>query len=462
MDVGANGEVSFWWKDVGGRPPYRAPLPGPLEVDVCIVGGGFTGLWTAYYLKKSQPALSVAVLEREFAGYGASGRNGGQLAGAMSWNRARYVASSSEAAVVAFERALAGTVGEILRIAAEEGIDADILRTDLLTIARTPSQLQRLEADHRQSLNIGVMDEPMELISGPQLQARVNIDGALGASVTHGVARIQPAKLVGGLAAAVERLGVPIYERTTVQSLSKGCVRTDRGRVKAQWIVRATEGYTAALAGYHRTWLPLNSAIIVTEPLPPEVLESIGWRNSEILLESAHVYSYIQKTREDRIAFGGRGVPYRFGSGIDHDGETQAATIVQLRDAMHRIFPQTRATRLDHAWCGVLGTPRDWCAAVGLDAESGIAWAGGYVGDGISTSNLAGRTLADLIAGRQSDLTRLPWVNRQVRSWEVEPLRWLGVHAMYRLYRIADAREAATRMRATSRLASFANGITGR
>jgi glycine/D-amino acid oxidase-like deaminating enzyme len=460
MAVGVNGEVSFWWKDAGGRPAYRAPLPGPLDVDVCIVGGGYTGLWTAYYLKQAQPGLSVAILEREFAGYGSSGRNGGQLSGGMSWNRGRYLAASNEAQVVAFERALAGSVAEIRRVASEERIDADIHSTDLLTIARTPSQLQRLEADYQQSLTTG--GHPMELIDGPQLASRVAIDGALGASVTHGVARVQPAKLVRGLAAAVERLGVPIYERTTVHSLAKGRVGTDRGPIKARRIVRATEGYTAGLAGYHRTWLPLNSAIVVTEPLPPEGLASIGWRNNEILLECAHLYTYIQKTRENRIAFGGRGVPYRFGSRTDHDGETQAATIAKLREGLHRLFPQTRDLRLDHAWCGVLGTPRDWCATVGLDSESGIAWAGGYVGDGISTSNLAGRTLADLVLDEPSDLTRLPWVNRRVRNWEVEPLRWLGVNAMYRLYKIADAQEAASGNTATSRLASLANRITGR
>ena len=158
---------------------------------------------------------------------------------------------------------------------------------------------------------------------------------------------------------------------------------------------------------------------------------------------------------------GGRGVPYRFGSRTDHRGVTQDATIEMLREILHRLLPQTRDVKLDHAWCGVLGVPRDWCTTVGLDPSTGIAWAGGYVGLGVSTSNLSGRTLADLVLERKTDLTALPWVNRKVRRWEPEPLRWLGIHAMYGLYRMADAQEARQGGTKTSWLATFADWLTG-
>ena len=275
------------------------------------------------------------------------------------------------------------------------------------------------------------------------------------------MARVQPAKLVQGLAKAVERLGVTIFEGTAVTGLEKGVVTTDRGRVTAPVIIRATEGSTAGLPGLSKTWLPLNSAQIVTEPLPDALWDEIGWKGYEVLGDGAHAYCYAQRTREGRIAMGGRGVPYRFGSKTDHNGETQAETIRQLTDILHRHFPQVRQVKIDHAWCGVLGVPRDWCATVGLDRKTGIGWAGGYVGVGVSTSNLSGQTLADLVLGRNTDLTRLPWVNRQVRAWEPEPLRFLGVHSMYRLFHMADRMEARPGA-GPSPLAAFANRLTGR
>jgi glycine/D-amino acid oxidase-like deaminating enzyme len=157
---------------------------------------------------------------------------------------------------------------------------------------------------------------------------------------------------------------------------------------------------------------------------------------------------------------GGRGVPYRYGSATDVNGQTQQATIDALHDILTRLLPQTKALKIDHAWCGVLGVPRDWCTTAGFDRATGIGWAGGYVGLGVSSSNLAGRTLCDLVLGRETELTGLPWVNRTVREWEPEPFRWLGVHSMYQLYRMADNREFAGLPR-TSKLAAFADSITG-
>lgn len=275
------------------------------------------------------------------------------------------------------------------------------------------------------------------------------------------VARIQPAKLVRGLAGAVERLGVQIVEGTAVTSFAKGQVQTDYGLVRAPIILRCTEGFTAALPGFKREWLPLNSAQIVTEPLPPEVWAKLGWESHEIVGDFANAYCYCQRTREGRIAVGARGVPYRFGSSLDQNGAPDRETIRRLTAILHRHFPATQGAKIDHAWCGVLGVPRDWCATVGLDPATGIAWAGGYVGVGVSTSNLAGRTLADLALGRTTELTALPWVNRRVRSWEVEPLRWLGVTGMYALLNAADRHEARPGA-GPSRLGAIGNWLTGR
>ncbi|MDG4895879.1 FAD-binding oxidoreductase [Mesorhizobium sp. WSM4976] len=460
MQVKRNGDISFWYADLDHVPTPRPPLPGDIEVDVAIVGAGYTGLWTAYYLKKARPSLRIVLVEREFAGFGASGRNGGWLSGGFGWSREKYLKTSTRQGVTAMQKAMAGCVDEVIRVATEEGIDADIRRVDNLTVATNPAQLERAREECETIRSWDAEPERIELLDQAATRARINIKDVMGGFVIHGQARVQPAKLVRGLAAVVERLGVSIYEKTTVTAIAKGVVSTDRGTVRAETIIRATEGFTAGIPGEERTWLALNSAQIVTEPLSEELWRKIGWEGHELLGNAAHAYCYAQRTREGRITMGGRGVPYRYGSRTDVNGQTQQATIDQLHSILTTLLPQTIGCRIDHAWCGVLGVPRDWCTTVGLDPATRIGWAGGYVGLGVSSSNLSGRTLTDLVLGHDSELTRLPWVNRKVRPWEPEPFRWLGVHSMYQLYRIADQREAEG-LGHTSRLAALADSITG-
>jgi len=453
------GEVSFWYGDIG-LPYRRSALAGDTTADVAIIGAGYTGLWTAYYLKKANPALDVLVIEKDFAGFGASGRNGGWLTGGFAWSHRRYLETSSEHAVRAMVEAMNGTVDEVIRVAEAEGIDADIRRTDELMIATNAAQMTRLKAEVAHRRHWGEQNRVFEM-AAESLTDRIRIPHALGAMVVTNVARIQPAKLVRGLAAVVEKLGVRIVEGTTVSAYEKGTVATDHGTVRAPVILRCTEGFTANLDGLKRDWLPLNSAQIATEPLPEDVWRQIGWQGHEIVADFANAYCYCQRTREGRITVGARGVPYRFGSSLDTNGAPDAETIRRLTAILHRHFPAARHARIDHAWCGVLGVPRDWCATVGLDPATGLGWAGGYVGVGVSTSNLAGRTLADLVTGRDSDLVHLPWVNRRVRPWEPEPLRWLGVHGMYGLLNAADRRESRPGA-GPSRLAALGNRLTGR
>ncbi|MFN3606749.1 MAG: NAD(P)/FAD-dependent oxidoreductase, partial [Cypionkella sp.] len=306
----------------------------------------------------------------------------------------------------------------------------------------------------------GEEDRVFEM-SARDLEARIRIPGALGAMVVTNVARVQPAKLVRGLARAVERAGARIVEGTAVTGYAPGVVTTDRGRVEAPVILRCTEGFTAGLPGHRRDWLPMNSAQIATEPLPPDVWEKIGWQGHEILGDFANAYCYCQRTREGRIAVGARGVPYKFGSRLDTNGVPDAKTIRRLTAILHQHFPAAADYGIDHAWCGVLAVPRDWCASVGLDPATGLGWAGGYVGVGVSTANLAGQTLADLALGRITARTALPWVNRRPRKWEIEPLRYLAVHLMYQLFAFADRREARLGI-PPSRLARLGNWLTGR
>ena len=453
------GEISFWYTDIG-MPARRPALAGDTTADVCIVGAGYTGLWAAYYLKRAQPGLDVLVVEKEFAGFGASGRNGGWLTGGFAWNHARYQQGSTEAGVRAMVHAMNGTVDEVIGVAEAEGIEADILRTDELMVATNPAQFERMAAEVKHRRHWGE-EERVWQIGADEARSRVAVPGVLGAMIVSRVARVQPAKLVRGLADVVERMGVRIAEGTTVTAIDKGRLSTDRGSVIAPLILRCTEGFTATLPGSRREWLPLNSAQIATPPLPDAVWRQIGWGAHELFGDFDNAYCYCQRTRDGRITVGARGVPYRFGSAIDTNGEPDAETIRRLTETLYRHFPSAKPFGIDHAWCGVLGVPRDWCATVGLDPRTGIGWAGGYVGVGVSTANLAGRTLADLALGRTTELTALPWVNRRVRQWEPEPLRWLGVHGMYALLRSADRREQASAGR-PSRLAALGNWITGR
>ncbi len=453
-----NGEVSFWWSQAG-RPAPRAPLPGSLSADVCIVGAGYTGLWTAYYLKRAAPQLRVIILESRFAGYGASGRNGGWLTNSVTGGREQYVASHGRQSAAWFQTALNDTVDEVIRVALAEGIRADIVKGGEATVARNPAQQARLE--HLARSEAAWPNTDTQLLSAAEAAARITVAGATGALWHPHAARIQPAKLAAGLAAAVEKLGVDIFENTHVTAIAPHRATTDRGDVDAAYVVRATEGFTAGLAGHSRTWLPMNSSLIVTEPLGAEVWGRIGWSGREVLGDMAHVYMYAQRTADDRIAIGGRGVPYRFGSRTDSDGVTPDRTVDSLRGILNRFFPATRGAAIDHSWSGVLGVPRDWSATVGLDPATGMAWAGGYVGTGVTSTNLAGRTLRDLILGNDSELTRLPWVNHTVRNWEIEPARWLAVSSLYRAYSLADRAEDAGRL-TTSPLASAADLIAGR
>ena len=435
----STGETSFWVASTG-RPAPRAPLPGPTDTDVCIIGAGFTGLWAAYYIARAAPTLKIIIVDANHAGFGASGRNGGWLTGGFAWNHERYLQTSSAPAVRNMVRTMSGTVAEITRIAKEAGIDADIRPTDELLVATNPAQAARLAAEHRTRSHWG--ETNLQMLTAAELATRVYIPRAACALLVPNVARIQPAKLATGLARLVEQMGVTIHDQTRVTAVKSGQVTTTRGPITARTILRATEGFTGQFPGHTRDLLPLNSAQIITAPLPDAVWAKIGWQGYELLGDFANAYCYCQRTDDGRIAVGGRGIPYRFNNGLDTNGTPDDETIRRLLAILKQHFPAAANAPVDHAWCGTLGVPRDWCARVDFDPETRLGSAGGYVGVGVSTSNLAGRTLADLALNRQTDLTTLPWVNRPARKWEPEPLRWLAMRGLYRLLNAADRHES--------------------
>lgn len=362
------------------------------------------------------------MVESEVAGFGASGRNGG-------WCSALFPTSLGETQ----DAAMRASVDEVLAVAAAEGIDCHAAKGGTIVLARTPAQLARARAEYGD-----------RVLSPADAGEHLRASGTLGATYTPDCAAIHPGRLVRGLADVVTRRGVRLYERTPATSIEPGLVRTPGGTVRARYVVRATEGFTPRLPGLARAVVPVYSLIIASEPLPPSVWDEIGLARRETFSDHRHLIIYGQRTADDRLVFGGRGAPYHLGSRIRPEFDRDHRVFAGLHATLLELFPVLAGARFTHAWGGPLGIPRDWCASVGLDRTTGLAWAGGYVGDGVSTTNLAGRTLCDLVLERDSELTDLPWVGHHSPRWEPEPLRWLGINAGLRAMTLADAEERVT------------------
>ena len=436
--------LSFWHDTVPGTLEPGDPLPGDTEADVAIVGAGFTGLWTAYYLARQDPGLKIVVLEREIAGFGASGRNGGWCSALFPASLAKLARMAGRDSAIAMQRAMYATVGEVGKVAAAEGIDCHWANGGTVMLARSPAQLERARAEVAEAREFGFGEEDLALLTAAEASSLVAASSVLGGTYTPHCAAIHPARLARGLLAAVRRAGVSVFERTPVRQIEPGRVLTSTGTVRAQFVVRATEGYTPGLPGYRRAVAPVYSLMIATEPLPQPVWDQIGLADRPTFGDLRHLIIYGQRTADGRFAFGGRGAPYHLGSSVRPSFDQVPVVFAALRQTLAELFPVLGEVQVSHHWGGPIGIPRDWCASVGLDPDTGVGWAGGYVGDGVSTTNLAGRTLADLIRGTRSQLTRLPWVGHRSPQWEPEPLRWLGLNAGLQVMSLADRQEART------------------
>jgi glycine/D-amino acid oxidase-like deaminating enzyme len=451
--------LSFWHDTVPGTLTPGEPLPADTEADVAIVGAGFTGLWTAYYLAKTAPDLRVVVCEREIAGFGASGRNGGWCSALFPASLNKLERMAGRDAAIAMQRAMHETVDEVGRVAAAEGIDCHYAKGGTVMLARTPVQLERARAEIAEAREFGFDESDLRLLTATEAQKLAGASSVLGGTYTPHCAAIHPARLARGLAEAVRQLGVEVYEQTPAREIHPGRVVSASGTVRARYVVRATEGYTPQLPGLERALAPVYSLMIATEPLPEDVWAQIGLADRPTFGDLRHLIIYGQRTADGRLAFGGRGAPYHLGSAIRPSFDRVPAVFDALRRTLAELFPVLGEVPVTHCWGGPLGVPRDWCASVGLDQASGLAWAGGYVGDGVSTTNLSGRTLADLITGRDSELVRLPWVGHQSPPWEPEPLRWLGLNAGLRVMSVADREELRTGR--PSRAAAFMGRFLG-
>ncbi|WP_133868673.1 NAD(P)/FAD-dependent oxidoreductase [Ilumatobacter fluminis] len=423
-----------------------ASMP-PGDADVVIVGAGYTGLWTAWYLHERRPDLRVVVLEAEHVGFGASGRNGGWSSAILPMSLDAVAHRHGAAAAHRMQDAMHRTVDEIERFAVQHAADGVFHRGGTLDVARSAPQEERLREHLGEMHRHGFSDDDYRWLGRADTEARVRMTDAIGAVWTPHCGTVHPLRLVHALARTVASAGVGIVEGVRVESIEPGRVTTSHGTISADTVVRATEGYTSRLPGYRRDLLPIYSLMIATEPLPDAVWAEIGLAERPTFADGRHLIIYGQRTADGRFAFGGRGAPYHFGSRISPEFDHDDRIAELLSTSLRRLFPAISDAAITHHWGGVLAAPRDWHCAVRYDARTGMASAGGYAGDGVSTTNLAGRTLAALIGGEHGDgddeLVRLPWVGHRSRRWEPEPLRWLGVNAGRTAARRADESEAA-------------------
>jgi len=427
--------MNLWDATLNIKPVERAPLRTTEKVDVAIIGAGFTGLWSAYHLLTNNPDLKIAIIEKERVGFGASGRNGG-------WVSALY---PSEIGTDAVTPHLVQSIDEIGDFASKYAPDANFRKGGSLSLARNEGQLKRLKN------NIG----SATLLNKNETLSKVQLNGALGSLFTPDCATIHPGRFVRALANHVEQLGARIYEKSPALRNTDHKVSTPSGALIANSVISATEVF----AKRSRERVPLYSLMVATEPINEKVWDQIGLSNGESFAEASHLVTYGQRTGDNRLAVGGRGVPYLYGSLMRSAAEDNSRIHDQIIEMVRDWFPPLANTKFTHRWGGAVSVTRDWQPFANFNQTTGQAKAGGYVGDGLTLSYLAAKTLADLILEKDSNLIKLPFVNHTPPLWETEPLRWIAVNSVVKFIGLADREEAATNQ--PSLIAKALSRVTG-
>ena len=460
--------ISLWMDQLGEDLTPRPSLEHDLDVDVAIIGAGYTGLWTAYYLKRHAPELSIAIVEAQTAGFGASGRNGGWLMGNLLGEDRMLAGLSPGQRRESFDL-LHGIPDEVKNVIDREGIDCDYRKGGALyCAARYPEQEVSLRSYLASLYAEGLNESDYHWLSPDELAQQIRVARPYGGIFTPHVATIHPARLVRGLARAVERMGVRIFEQSLVTQWQPGQVSTARARVRSRWVVPAVEGYANTLPALGRYQLPVQSLLVATEPLSQSVWDEIGLSRGQAFSESSRQVTYGQRTVDDRLVFGARG-GYQFGGRLRENFDLSESEIELRRYLFGELFPQLENVRISHAWGGNLGMSRRFHPHMLCDRRQGIALSGGYGGEGVGASHLGGRTLADLILQRDTLEVKQPWVLTEgglgaLRAWEPEPCRWLGYNAIIRSFvhedkTLANPHSPPWRRKLATRVAGFMEGF---
>jgi len=460
--------ISLWMDQLDEPLLARPSLEHDLDVDVAIIGAGYTGLWTAYYLKRLAPGLDIAIVEAQTAGFGASGRNGGWLMGNLL-GEDRLLAGLSPVQRRASFDLLHSIPDEVEIVLTREGIACDYRKGGVVyCAARYPEQEASLRRYLDDLYRQGLSESDYRWLSPEQLAQQIRIAKPYGGIYAPHVATIHPAKLVRGLARTVESMGVRIYENSVVKQWQSGSLCTAKATVRSRWIVPAVEGYATTLPPLGRYQLPVQSLIVATEPLSAATWDEIGLSRGQAFSESSRQVTYGQRTADNRLVFGARG-GYQFAGKLRHDFDLTSSEVELRRYLFGELFPQLKNVRITHAWGGNLGMSRRFKPHMLCDRASGIALSGGYGGEGVGASNLGGRTLADLILERDTELVHQPWVMPQggldtLKAWEPEPCRWLGYNAIIRSFvhedqTLANPATAPWRRKLASGVAEFMEGF---
>ncbi len=447
------------WQD-GAVQTKRRQLVGNLNVDVAIVGAGYTGLWTAFYLTELDPTLSIAIIDSKQVGFGASGRNGGWCSALLPWSPAELEIRHGRKAMQFIQREMFATVDEIHRVTNVESIECDFAKGGTLTSASSPAHVDRLRKEVASWHKSGFDSVDMRWLEVDEIRNIINLATTYGGAFSPHCAALHPLKLVTELARVLERRGVQIFENSQAIAIESHQVTTLEGSLTARDIVRATEAYTSQLPGHRRAVVPLYSLMVATEPLPTSVWDALGWSQRTTLADGRNMVTYAQRTADGRIAFGGRGAPYHFGSAIHDRFDDDRKIHHKLEQTVRQLFPQIGDARFTHRWGGPLAGPRDWHSYATYDPITGLATGGGYVGDGVALSNLVGRTLSHFIVGTDHPLTRSLLGNHMSKQWEREPLRWLGINGLLALTEFADQHERRTG-RASGGILRFRDRLMG-
>jgi len=422
-------DKGLWHSTYG---PYRPspPLTGSIEADVAIVGGGFTGMATAYYLLKAEPSLKVVVLESEVVGYGASGRNGSFAMTVVGLGLDVLVKLKGRERALAAHRYMERAVDTVGELVAEEGLDCDYVRPGFLRMATTPAYERRIRREIELAHSLGI--DGIEWLDGDAARERVHSERYRGAWWEPRTALVNPLKLVREMKRVATGLGAIVHEGTPVGSIE----RPDRfrlsvpgGSVDAERLVLATNAYSHLLPPLRGKQIPAWTYVIATEPLSPERLEPIGWAGREGVEDARNLIHYYRLTPDNRLLMGGG--PVGLGFGRDMDRDSNPAAWAHLEEHVRSLFPSLAGARITDRWGGPFSVTSDLTPAIGRLGDSRAVYSVGCIGHGVSMTHLNGQTIRDLVLERRTELTEHFFVDRRVIPWPPEPLR-LGVSVALR------------------------------
>ncbi|MDX3357575.1 FAD-dependent oxidoreductase [Streptomyces sp. ME01-24h] len=424
----ADAQPTPFWLEDPGRPRAGSALVGDEHCDLLVVGGGYTGLWTALLAKERDPRRDVVLIEGKEVGWAASGRNGGFCAASLTHGLANGLACWPEEFGRLEElgnRNLDGIEATVARY----GIDCDFERSGEIDVATEPYQLDELRASAEAAARHGV---ELELLDRDQVRAEVDSPTFVGGLYDRtGVAVLHPAKLAWGLKRACEELGVRVYEHTRATRLARNgsgmAVRTPYGRVFARHVALGTNVFPSLLRRLRHYIVPVYDYALVTEPLTPRQLDAVGWKNRQGLSDSANRFHYFRLTADHRILWGGYDAVYPYGGRLDAARDERPQTFLTLARHFFRCFPQLEGVRFSHSWGGAIDTCSRFAAFYGTAHDGKAAYAAGYTGLGVGATRFGAEVMLDLLSGEPTERTELRMVRTKPLPFPPEPLAWAGI-----------------------------------